>query len=570
MSTQDDEAVSQFLALTDSSDAAQAKSYLEMSANDLQTAINLYLEHQGGGGGMSSASTGTGNGGGMGSASASASFGGGLSGGFDDVRAPDKTHTDQLLGGHNDNMGMFMGMPPGIMNNPLLRPHLNVAGLQNDQATAPHLSAFSNSPSSNGVPGLGLGFSGIMDDGDATTRLAGNVRDFINASASTNGRGVGNDNALNSQNDAMEESDDEVQITGPPSASASLKDLFAAPVHLIHSAGGFQGARNVAKDSRRWLLVNLQRDADFACHALNRDVWRNELVEYLVREGFIFWQSLDTSPDGQIYAQRYNVQSYPHIGIIDPRTSRLVFRKEGWTQENPLTAERFAELATDFCSSHSFDRAPSIPRGASNSSSAGGVTASASSSSTMNAPAATVDRMTEEEQLQAAIRASMNEASGMNDDDDDDDDISENDEYIMPADSDDDVKIASGMSNDEDMDTREDCNDKVVVAEAPKEVTFHDEIVAMDVGEEPTGTNGVARIMIRMPDGKRLVRKFNLNDTVKMIYAFVSQSSDDAKAGKEFELKAGFPPKNLLPIVDDTIASSGLAGDSVTVRWKEE
>jgi hypothetical protein len=46
------------------------------------------------------------------------------------------------------------------------------------------------------------------------------------------------------------------------------------------------------------------------------------------------------------------------------------------------------------------------------------------------------------------------------------------------------------------------------------------------------------------------------------------QSNDDAKE-KEFELKAGFPPKDLLPIVNDTIASSGLAGDSVTVRWKE-
>jgi hypothetical protein len=35
-------------------------------------------------------------------------------------------------------------------------------------------------------------------------------------------------------------------------------------------------------------------------------------------------------------------------------------------------------------------------------------------------------------------------------------------------------------------------------------------------------------------------------------------------------LKAGFPPKDLLPIIDNTIESSGLAGDSVTVRWKEE
>ena len=52
------------------------------------------------------------------------------------------------------------------------------------------------------------------------------------------------------------------------------------------------GAKNFAKDARRWLLVNIQSDDDFACHALNRDVWRDELVENLVREGFILWQAV--------------------------------------------------------------------------------------------------------------------------------------------------------------------------------------------------------------------------------------------------------------------------------------
>lgn len=73
---------------------------------------------------------------------------------------------------------------------------------------------------------------------------------------------------------------------------ARLSDMFAPPLHLIHTAGGFMGARNVAKDTRRWLLVNLNSDADFACHALNRDVWRDELCENLIREGFVFWQTV--------------------------------------------------------------------------------------------------------------------------------------------------------------------------------------------------------------------------------------------------------------------------------------
>lgn len=53
----------------------------------------------------------------------------------------------------------------------------------------------------------------------------------------------------------------------------------------------------------------------------------------------------DTAPDGQTYAERYGVTGYPHLAIIDPRTGRLVWRKEGWTQEHPMTPEHFAEMA---------------------------------------------------------------------------------------------------------------------------------------------------------------------------------------------------------------------------------
>ena len=67
--------------------------------------------------------------------------------------------------------------------------------------------------------------------------------------------------------------------TQPP----SLSTMFAQPTHLMHRAGGFMGAKNFAKDARRWLLVNIQSDDDFACHALNRDVCRDDLVESLVK-----------------------------------------------------------------------------------------------------------------------------------------------------------------------------------------------------------------------------------------------------------------------------------------------
>lgn len=109
------------------------------------------------------------------------------------------------------------------------------------------------------------------------------VRAAVNAHAAMED-GDDDDANMEEKND-----DDEVQVI--PSV-ARLDDLFASPSHLIHKAGGFQGARTMAKDSRRWLLVNIQKDAEFSSHALNRDVWRDELVENLIREGFIFWQQV--------------------------------------------------------------------------------------------------------------------------------------------------------------------------------------------------------------------------------------------------------------------------------------
>ncbi len=38
--------------------------------------------------------------------------------------------------------------------------------------------------------------------------------------------------------------------------------------------------------------ANVQSKDDFACHALNRDVWRDNRVENLVREGFVLWQAV--------------------------------------------------------------------------------------------------------------------------------------------------------------------------------------------------------------------------------------------------------------------------------------
>jgi len=249
-----DDQVAQFLSFTGGADPEQAASYLEMSGGDLDTAVSLYMEHNSG------AVAGTGAGGGFGDAAMPAPT--------HEVRAPDATRTMRLMDDPND---MMMG------GHPAQHPAYQLMNAMMDEQLAQ--SAFASAP---------------------TAASARNAREQINAAAEgkqndddDEGYDYGSDADDNGM-DEDEDDDDEVEIVGgsAPPAPARLSDMFAPPDHLIHKAGGFQGARTSAKESKRWLLVNLQRDSEFSCHALNRDVWRDELVENLVREGFIFWQTV--------------------------------------------------------------------------------------------------------------------------------------------------------------------------------------------------------------------------------------------------------------------------------------
>ena len=205
--------VAQFMSITGSSDAERAASYLEMSGNNLEMAVGLYMEHD------TTASP----------AAAAADP--------DAVRAPDATQTMRLMDDGYASAGLRQMDPSIMMMNAMMEEEFM------EQSA----------------------FAAVLDPRAAVD--AAEMKD---------------------DSDENSDDDDEVQVVAP----ARLSDMFAPPTHLIHKAGGFAGARASAKDSRRWLLVNIQKDSEFASHALNRDVWRDELVENLIRSGFIFWQTV--------------------------------------------------------------------------------------------------------------------------------------------------------------------------------------------------------------------------------------------------------------------------------------
>ena len=223
---------------------------------------------------------------------------------------------------------------------------------------------------------------------------------------------------------------------------------------------------------------------------------------------------MSNSTEGNTYRQRYKAYAYPHVAIIDPRTGRLLWKKEGWTQQNPMTAEEFVQAASDFCSRHSFDREPMAPRIGNQ----GPSSLQAAAASGAAAAVRTSQEMTEEEQLQAAIQASMNDDIHQQATYDDDDE----DSYIMEDDDDDDLE---DMGEGDLEESKPSAAANIEEEKEARPPTFEEEIISMEVSDEPgADVKDVARIMLRMPDGKRLVRKFASGDSVKMIYAFVAVS----------------------------------------------
>lgn len=188
---------------------------------------------------------------------------------------------------------------------------------------------------------------------------------------------------------------------------------------------------------------------------------------------------MDVQPEGHTYVERYGVNDYPHIGIIDPRTGRLLWRKEGWTQENPLRSEVFAEMAMDFCSRNTFDKPPQAPR------------LGASGTGAPRAQKRPMHEMSEEDQLQAAMRASMH-------------DLTSNGAKSNDMDEDDEVEVMK---------------ESKPAATADVFANPNEALLSFTVGDEP---DSGPRIQLRMPDGKRIVRRFRVTDTLRTMYAFLA------------------------------------------------
>ena len=283
-------------------------------------------------------------------------------------------------------------------------------------------------------------------------------------------------------------------------AANRLARLFAPPRELMFH-GDFYAARAYAKSDGRWLIVTLHDPTEFPCQVLNRDLWKDGSIVEIVKAMFVFQQFVVDTPEGQRYRNFYPVESLPHIAIIDPRTGERV---REW-HVVPAATEFLVDLM-DFTETHSLENAKR--------------------SGAAKKHKASID-LTEDEQIAAAIEASIQSTSTSS--------VS-----AQPSAS---VNETSAPSQPEAVST--------LIAPAER-------------SEIPAGTDGTTSIQFRLPDGKRVVRKFLKSDTVRRLFEHIKFAVPDLQA-KPFELV--FHRDNLSKSLDNTLQELKLTAAAINVDY---
>jgi len=314
-----------------------------------------------------------------------------------------------------------------------------------------------------------------------------------------------------------------------------LADLFRPPFDLI-SPRSFSDARDDGKEDQKWILVNVQDPSIFDCQVLNRDIWKNQSIRDTIKEHFIFLQYNKDDPRGQEYVNYYfsslrdSEAAYPHIAIVDPRTGEQV---KTWSGSPGPKPSEFLQELHEFLDRYSLSFEKKNPV-----------------QTKRKEAKKNVSQMSEEEQLELAMQASMANGSTSDHKDEDPDALTK-----------DGGKGKAPVGREDTMDV-----DEASTSKAKPETPFS-RISSTNPHEEPTDPKTTARIQFRHSSG-RIVRRFNLDDPVRRIYEWQKAAPLEGKEGVPFELVT--MGKNLIDSLDKTIGEMGLNGGTVMLEHVED
>ncbi|EMR10942.1 hypothetical protein PNEG_01087 [Pneumocystis murina B123] len=288
--------------------------------------------------------------------------------------------------------------------------------------------------------------------------------------------------------------------------------LFTPPFDIIKNID-FETAKEQAKNKMLWVMVNLQDNTDFLCQKLNRDLWKDQRVKDAILKNFIFLQYISTSSDGILYQQFYPIKEYPHISIIDPRTGERV---KVW-DSSVIEPDSFLMELHDFLEQYSLNPSFKNP-----------ITRKLSTKK--------VEDMSESEQINAALIASLNEKNKISN--------------YKRVSSKDEVIVISDDSNINHNDTQ-------------NSLSLFEKIPAVTPPEPNAMSTDITNIQFRFSDGSKKVRLFNLSDKVSRLFEYIK--SELSANSKEFELV--FNRIKLINELDQTLEALKLKNVSITVEY---
>ncbi|KAH7312531.1 hypothetical protein B0I35DRAFT_356585 [Stachybotrys elegans] len=335
--------------------------------------------------------------------------------------------------------------------------------------------------------------------------------------------------------------DGSTSSSGPEGSHARrLADLFRPPYELMERVR-WDEARAMGKEDKKWIMVNLQDVNDFNCQALNRDIWKDTAVKNIVSENFIFLQYDKDYPDAEEYITFYfpnqgheNPDNYPHVSIIDPRTGEQV---KVWSGRPFPSATEFHAEIVEFLDRYSLAANSKNPV----------------ASATARKPATVdVDRMTEEEMLEMALKNSL-AGTGSSSASASTPNVIDPDALTKTPDQD-----VSGKGKEPEQAEPE-------VSQSP-----FSQISSQNPHVEPDNNPATTtRIQFRHPTG-RVIRRFNLQDPVLRIYEWLKAEPLEGKQGLEFELKRMPQGQDLIENLDQTIEETGLKQGTVMIEFIED
>ncbi|CAG2231506.1 UBX domain-containing protein 7 [Mytilus edulis] len=273
-------------------------------------------------------------------------------------------------------------------------------------------------------------------------------------------------------------------VPSVPNKKRTLEDLFRPPIDITFK-GTLASLRDEGKTRNKWLLVNVQNVQEFVCQALNRDVWSNKNAKAVIKDNFIFWQVYHDSEEGKKFCQFYKVNQWPFVAVVDPRTG------ENMSTWNKLDATVFCELVTDFLMEHPYNDPSEEP--------------SPAAKRARREPS--IVDATEDEQLQAAMQASINQNK-------------------VPQ-----TVIIDSDSDSNDIETFSGSSDNYCLSEDRNYKHF--------LGKD---TDPQTSLMIRFPDGNR--QQLAVSRKSKLM-ALVLYVAENGFSNERYELVTNFPRRKL-------------------------